>query len=105
MDGLTSGDNGLLTRLGDTQATEPLMVEIYTFPSQMSARPGVIDMTVEAEVTASNCGLEIEAQSLEISAGGRLKTQNLTLSVPDCDAVGSFLVLNNLVGDLKVAGN
>jgi hypothetical protein len=105
IDGLTSGDNGLLTRLGDTQSTEPLMVEIYTFPSHMSARPGVIDMTVEAEVTASNCGLEIEAQSLEVSAGGQLKTQNLTLSVPDCDAVGSFLVLNNLVGDLKVAGN
>ena len=103
--GLTAGDNGLLIRLGDTQIADPLMVEVYTFPSYMSARPGVIDMTVEAEVTASNCGLEIEAQSLEMSVGGQLKTQNLTLSVPDCDAVGSFLVLNNLVSDLKVAGN
>ena len=56
-------------------------------------------------MTASNCGREIEAQSLEIGPDGTLKTRNLTLSVPDCDAVGSFLVLNNLVSDLKVASN
>ncbi|MFT5799447.1 MAG: hypothetical protein ACI84R_004188, partial [Candidatus Azotimanducaceae bacterium] len=29
----------------------------------------------------------------------------LTLAVPDCDAKGSFLVLNNLVEDLTVASN
>ena len=38
-------------------------------------------------------------------ADGAMKTQDLTLAVPGCDAVGSFLVLNNLVTDLKVASN
>lgn len=104
-DGFASGANGLITRLGDTLSPEPLMAEVYTFPSAMSARPGEIDMSVEAEVTAANCGLEIEAQSLEMTREGALKTRNLTLAVPDCDAVGSFLVLNNLVSDLKVASN
>ncbi|WP_299728254.1 hypothetical protein [uncultured Tateyamaria sp.] len=105
IEGFASGANGLITRLGDTMSAQPLMAEVYTFPSALSAQPGEIDMSVEAEVTASNCGLEIEAQSLEMSQGGTLKTHNLTLAVPDCDALGSFLVLNNLVSDLKVASN
>ncbi|MFL4469326.1 hypothetical protein ACERZ8_05380 [Tateyamaria armeniaca] len=104
-EGFASGANGMITRLGDTLSVDPLMAEIYTFPRLMSARPGVIDMSVETEVTADNCGLEIEAQSLEMSGSDALKTRNLTLSVPECDAVGSFLVLNNLVSDLKVASN
>ncbi len=33
-----------------------------------------------------------------------METRDLILSVPDCDAVGDFLVLNNLVDDLKIAG-
>ena len=104
-EGMTDGKNGYIVRLGDSQSLEPLMAEVYTFPSGISARSGTIDLTVEAEVTAANCGLEVEAQSLEMMAGGKMKTQDLTLAVPSCDAVGSFLVLNNLVSDMKVASN
>ena len=103
--GLQSGEGGFLMRMGDDRLAEPLLAEVYTFASGMTARSGTIDLSVEAEVTADNCGLEIEAQSLEIEDGGSLKTRDLTLSVPACDAVGSFLVLNNLVSDLKVARN
>lgn len=105
VDGMTKGDNGFIMRLGDTQSAEPLMAEVYTFPSGMSAKDGIIDLSVEAEVTTNNCGLEVEAQSLEMMTGGQMKTQDLTLAVPGCDAIGSFLVLNNLVADLKVASN
>ncbi|GGX40144.1 hypothetical protein GCM10007385_04300 [Tateyamaria omphalii] len=104
-DGMTDGRNGYMIRLGDSQVLEPLIAEVYTFPSGVSARSGTIDLTVEAEVTAANCGLDVEAQSLEMMAGGKMKTQDLTLSVPGCDAVGNFLVLNNLVSDMKVASN
>ena len=60
-------------------------------------------LSVETEVSQANCGLEIEAQSLEVGTQGTVKTQNLTLAVPECDAIGDFLVLNNLLQDLKVA--
>ncbi|WP_299295348.1 hypothetical protein [uncultured Tateyamaria sp.] len=103
--GMVAGQNGFAMRLGDALSAEPLIAEIYTFPTGMSERAGTIDLSVEAEVTNGNCGLDIEAQSLEMMAGGQMKTQDLWLSVPDCDAVGSFLVLNNLVSDLKVASN
>lgn len=103
--GLQTGTNGFLMRLGDDRLAEPLVVEVYTFASAMAAQSGTIDLSVEAEVTKANCGQEIAAQSLEILESGRIKTRDLTLSVPACDAVGSFLVLNNLVADMKVASN
>lgn len=99
-----SGNNGVLTRHGDVQAAEPLLAEVYSFPKAYNTRTGIIALSVETEVTPANCGLEIEAQSLEIQPDGSIKTQNLTLPVPECDAEGSFLVLNNLLQDLKVAG-
>ena len=103
--GMTQGENGYILRLGDPTSVEPLIAEVYTYPSGNSAKSGIIDLSVEAEVTPNNCGLEVEAQSLEMMADGAMKTQDLTLAVPGCDAVGSFLVLNNLVTDLKVASN
>lgn len=99
-----TGSGGVLTRHGDMQAADPLLAEVYSFPKAHNARSGSIALSVETEVTEANCGLEIEAQSLEIQPDGSIKTQNLILPVPDCDAEGSFLVLNNLLQDLKVAG-
>ncbi|MDF3414937.1 hypothetical protein HKX54_10770 [Sulfitobacter sp. M57] len=99
-----SGNGGVLTRHGDMNAADPLLAEVYSFPKAHNARSGKIALSVETEVTDANCGLEIEAQSLEIQPDGGVKTQNLILPVPDCDAEGSFLVLNNLLQDLKVAG-
>jgi hypothetical protein len=103
--GMIQGEHGFLMQLGNTAVAQPLLAEVYTFPTSKAAQQGVIDLSVEAEVTADNCGLEIEAQSIEMTPNGSLKTQDLTLAVPGCDAVGSFLVLNNLVTDLKVASN
>ena len=99
------GEGGFLTRVGDPTAPEPLMAEIYTFPSGTTHKTGSITLSLEAEVTADNCGHDVRAQSLEMRRHGGLKSQNLVMSVPDCDAVGDFLVLNNLLEDLKVASN
>lgn len=95
---------GVLTRLGNANIAEGLMAEVYTFPTAMSSQFGIVDLSAEAEVTALNCGLEVKAQSLEV-VDGDVIMRDLTLAVPDCDAKGSFLVLNNLVEDLKVASN
>jgi len=96
------GQGGFMSRHGDMDSAEPLLAEVYSFPSS-AASAGSVALSVETEVSNANCGLEIEAQSLQISGVGKIKTQNLTLSVPECDAIGDFLVLNNLLQDLKVA--
>ncbi len=105
IDSLIRGEHGFLMPLGDISVAEPRLAEIYTFPSRKTQRDGPVYLSVEAEVTPKNCGLEIEAETIEITDGGKLITQDLILAVPGCDAVGSFLVLNNLVSDLKVASN
>jgi len=97
------GEGGFMTRNGDTDTSDPLMAEVYSFPVATAAQEGDVALSVEAEVSEANCGLEIEAQALELRGSDQVKTQNLTLAVPDCDAVGNFLVLNNLLQDLKVA--
>ncbi len=99
------GNGGFMTRLGETDTFAPRIAEVYTFPSGTASRSGDVALSVEAEVTATNCGQDIEAQSLEVQSDGTLHTQYLTLAVPGCDSIGDFLVLNNLVDDLKIAAN
>jgi len=98
------GTGGFLTRLGNPDTLEPRLVEIYSFPSGTAQRDGTVELSVEAEVTAANCGHEVEAQTLEYH-NGEIRVQDLTLHVPACDAIGDFLVLKNLLQDLTLASN
>ncbi|TNF20034.1 MAG: translocase [Rhodobacteraceae bacterium] len=101
----TRGASGFLTRFGQDTGPAALMAEVYTFPSRLSETGGRIGLSVEAEVTADNCDREVEAQTLQLKAGESLRTNDLTLYMPACDASGDFLVLKNLLEDLKVAAN
>lgn len=99
----TRGEGGFLVTLGSPELENPLVAQVYSFPAGTANRDGEIEMSVEIEVTAQNCGRDIEAQSLQVEQGAAPKVQNLDMSMPDCDAIGDFLVLKNLVNDLKVA--
>lgn len=97
------GDGGFLVSLGDGTAPDALRAEIYTFPRGAAHRDGTVALSVEAEITAENCDHPIEAQTLEIRDSAALRTRDLLLDMPGCDAMGDFLVLNNLVEDLTIA--
>lgn len=101
----TQGKSGFLMRYGADAGPEALMAEVYTFPSGTTGKSGQISLSVEAEVTKSNCSTQVEAQTLQMHPQQALKSQDLELFMPDCDAVGDFLVLKNLLEDLKVASN
>lgn len=90
---------GFLTLLGDTASENPLLAEVYTFPADPAQKPEVI---VEAAVTDKTCGRELIAETLT-STGGNVFVTDLTLAMPDCDGVGDYLVLKNLVLDLNMA--
>ena len=98
-----AGEGGFITRLGDVRAENALIAEVYTFPSGTSARDGAVDLSVEAEVTAANCGRDVAAQSIQIIPGSPPEVVDLTMTMPDCVAVGEFLVLNNMLQDLTIA--
>ena len=101
--GRASARGAVVTRLGDANTLSPSLAEIYTFPVANAPQSGTINLTIEAEVTQRNCGRDIAAQSIEMRQDRSLRTQDLVLSMPGCSAVGDFLVLNNLVDDLKIA--
>lgn len=97
---------GSVVRLGDPDTLNPRLAEVYTFPASRAVESGTVALTVEAEVTEANCGRDIAAQSITPrGAESAPRTRDLVLSVPDCDAKGDFLVLNNLLDDLKIAAN
>ncbi len=90
---------GFLTLAGDSTTENPLLAEVYTFPADPAAKPEVI---VEAAVTDKTCGRELLAETLT-STGGSVFVTDLTLAMPECDAIGDYLVLKNLVLDLNMA--
>ena len=99
------GKGGFVTVHGRAMPDQDLRAQVYTFPSGTAAQTGEIALTVETEVTAENCGRLLEGQSLQITGGGALSVRDLTLDIPTCDATGGFLVLKNLLQDLRIARN
>ncbi|MEL0436957.1 hypothetical protein [Phycobacter sp. K97] len=98
---------GQMMRLGDDGLLAPRLAEVYSLPRRGDGLASV-DISVETEITQINCGRQIDAQTLSLGHGGdrrKLRTQDLTLAMPDCDAEGDFLVLNNLLENLKIASN
>ncbi|WP_372886469.1 hypothetical protein [Shimia sp.] len=99
------GSGGFLTRLGNPDAPEAAMAEVYTFPSRSSAGAGLVRISLEAEIGRNNCARDVSATTFELRQDGGLRVREVSLSVPDCDAAGEFLVLKNLMEDLTIAAN
>lgn len=100
---ISEGKGGYLTVLGESTLSDAHIAEIYTFPTALNGTSGSVELTIETEVTAENCAQDVEAQAVQFKAGKEVSSQVLTLAVPDCSTIGSFLVLNNLLQDLTVA--
>lgn len=89
--------NGGVLALGDPSAQPPMLAEVYTYPDPEDAR-----VTIEAEVTPDLCGRELMGETI-LSQGGTAQVQDLTLAMPECDAQGGFVVLNNPLADMTLA--
>lgn len=99
------GQGGFITRHGRAMPDQDLRAQVYTFPSGTSAATGDVALTVETEVSSDNCNRQLEGQALQITGGGALGVTDLLIDMPGCDAIGDFLVLKNLLQDLKIARN
>ncbi len=96
---------GFLTVLGDASIGKGHVAEVYTYPTYGAPQDGVVRLSLEAEVTTENCGLKIAGETQQIGDGATAQPVALTLAMPDCDAVGEYLVLKNILRDLKLASN
>ncbi|MBN2907357.1 MAG: hypothetical protein JXJ18_11665 [Rhodobacteraceae bacterium] len=95
-----NGARGSMTQLGDPMFDGGRSVQVYSAPADLHA----LRLSVEVEVNAANCGRDVEAETLFPDADGQTLTRRLVLDVPDCDALGEFLVLKNLPQDRTLAG-
>lgn len=101
----TAHSGGFLTRLGTGTGPAAQFAEVYSFPKAQEHLNGVVRMSVEVAVTDRTCGAQASAEILQPGANGHLQASDIVLDLPGCDAVGEFLVLKNIVRDLKLAAN
>jgi hypothetical protein len=94
-----AGTGGFITLLGDASVDLPMMAEVYTFPAGIAANA---DIMIEAAVTEATCGRELLGETI-MTLAGEVYITELTLAMPECDAVGDILVLKNLLTDLTIA--
>ena len=98
-----TGRGGFITTLGTALDDTAWTAEVYSFPTRFMIEGGTINLSVEAEITARNCAREIEAQTIQIRPNAEPSVVDMVLSVPECDAVGDFLVLDTMIEDLNLA--
>jgi hypothetical protein len=91
---------GFLSVLGDPTVDFPLLAEVYTFPTQ---NPDV-RLVVEAAVTPQTCGREILAETLAFN-GSTVVATDLTLSMPDCSAIGDLLMMQGFEAPFTLTAN
>ncbi|GLS86278.1 hypothetical protein GCM10010873_12520 [Cypionkella aquatica] len=92
---------GFLTVLGEVSTDLPMLAQVYTYPKDSKANAEIV---IEAAVTDATCGRELLGQTLQ-TANGAVKITDMSLAMPECDAVGDYLVLKNLVPDMTIAAN
>lgn len=100
-----AGKGGVLTLLGNSGEPDQTTAQVYTFPMAQNGDLSDVALSIETEVLATNCGRDVTARTVRVLGGMTAKTQTLRMSVPACDAVGDYLVLNNPLEDLKLASN
>lgn len=94
---------GFLTRLGALDVDDPIVAEVYSFPTGRIDRAGVVRLSIEALVTPYTCGQTVNAETFQTARDGTVNRMTLAIEVPTCDAVGDIVVLKNLLRDLKIA--
>lgn len=82
--------------LGEQATVLPMYAQVVTLPAADAP------LAIETAVTDTNCGREALGAAF-YSEGGKVRIADLSLALPDCDAEGGFVVLNNPVTDMKLA--
>ncbi|MEQ3624165.1 MAG: hypothetical protein ABNH26_00250 [Celeribacter sp.] len=93
---------GRFETLGDATLPGGRMAEIYTAP-RTPAADFAVSISVEAEVTYNNCGREVWAELSTDSKPTPTEPLDLRLTLPGCDTVGDFVVMDDMLNSLQVA--
>lgn len=96
-DSLSLATDAPVITLGTAATVLPMYAQVVTLPAAETP------LAIETEVTDTNCGREALGAAY-YSEGGNVRIADLTLALPDCGSGGGFVVLNNPVAEMKLAG-
>lgn len=99
----STAGQGTLTVLGQPIHDQAQMVQIYSTPYK-ATKKGRVYLSIETEVVAMNCGRTIPVHVAQFRKN-TVTNVNLQISVSECDTIGDFMVLNNLIESLNIASN
>lgn len=100
-----AGERGFMVHLGAPEADLPYQAEVYTFPSGRLNRDGSIVLQIGVTITENNCGRELDATTIQTNAGQMLVVEELKIQMPNCGAVGDFMMLRDRFEDLTLASS
>ncbi|MDG2407045.1 MAG: hypothetical protein P8M25_19545 [Paracoccaceae bacterium] len=100
-----------LTLLGNDKLSDGFHAEIASFPVQNLGNVKAFSLSVEMEITVENCGRTIAGELLmpladtksDIQMSRNSNSRGLTLYVPECDMVGDFIVMKNVIENLNLS--
>ncbi|WP_152544477.1 hypothetical protein [Actibacterium mucosum] len=99
------GKGGFMSVLGDGTLASPMVAQVYSHPKGQALNSDVVRVSIEVPITEGNCSNDLNAEALQPGPDGSMQAIDLTLAAPGCDGIGEFLVLKNVVRDLKIAAN
>jgi len=98
-----AGEGGFFSSLGEE--TGAYHTVVYSWPVRLGDSGPAPELNIEAEVLQTTCATEITATLLATGATQAPKTSPLFMDVPDCAAVGQYLVLSNPALPVRIAAN
>lgn len=99
----TAGKGGYVTVLGSV--AKGYAADIYTFPAYMMRSVSGPDISIEAQVMETTCDQQIQGTFLRANGSDQPRALSVQMAAPGCDAVGEYLVLQDMPRDLKIALN
>lgn len=96
-----AGEGGFLTAFGNAGIPGAMMGYVYSYPKALTTEGHSVEVEVDVEVTADNCGREVSARFLR--PADEYTPQQITASMPSCDALGDFVVLTGLLPAMQFA--
>ncbi len=96
---------GFLTTLGQAPTPQFQRVQIYSSPIDWADDTRRVALMVEAEVTQDTCGQILQGTTMEFAPYAPPVVESFFVDMPDCDALGGFIQLKNMIPELTIAAN
>lgn len=100
---VSAGQGGYATVLGSV--AQGYAADIYTFPAYMMRSLSGPEISIEAQILETTCDSKIRGTYLRGNGKSQPKAFPVQIAAPGCDAVGEYLVLQNMPQDLRIALN